>query len=183
MGNSLGWNGGLEVSPGEQVWKACQAGNSRALKEFRKHLNDETRVHMEWRDRQTGRTPLLVAAAYGRQECLEMLIEAGADINASDTKNDGNNALHLAAINGHVKIVGVLLEADEFNPYSWNQRGCSPLDEARARYALYMEPKITQCTQMMENVRHGLLRAHACRNSASTRAGFCLEAKAKWGAS
>jgi ankyrin repeat protein len=42
-----------------------------------------------------GRTPLLTAAAIGNITIVELLIERGANVNASD--NDGRSALHYAA--------------------------------------------------------------------------------------
>ena len=55
-----------------------------------------------------GKTPLHLAARYGRVEVVCVLLEHGASVGAED--NEGKNPLHLAAISGRDKIVRVLLE-------------------------------------------------------------------------
>lgn len=52
-------------------------------------------------------TPLIVAVQAGRQEIFEYLIEAGADIHATD--QDKATALHWAAWEGYVAMVKTLL--------------------------------------------------------------------------
>jgi ankyrin repeat protein len=54
-------------------------------------------------------TPLLFAARENCLECLPVLIEAGADLDA--TTPDGISAVVLALINGHFDVAGALLEA------------------------------------------------------------------------
>jgi len=54
-------------------------------------------------------TPLLFAARENCLACLPVLIEAGADINA--TTPDGISAAVIALINGHFDVAGALLEA------------------------------------------------------------------------
>jgi ankyrin repeat protein len=54
-------------------------------------------------------TPLLFAARENCLPCLPVLIEAGADLNA--TTPDGISAVVLALINGHFDVAGALLEA------------------------------------------------------------------------
>lgn len=54
-------------------------------------------------------TPLLYAAQKGKYESLQVLINAGADINFQCTA-DGMTALHWACLNSDVEMVEVLLE-------------------------------------------------------------------------
>ncbi len=56
-----------------------------------------------------GLTPLLFAARENCLACLPVLIEAGADVNA--TTPDGISAAVIALINGHFDVAGALLEA------------------------------------------------------------------------
>jgi ankyrin repeat protein len=52
---------------------------------------------------------LVSAARRGHAEVIEVLLGAGAEINAID--DDGNLAIHVAAKGGHIEVVDVLLDA------------------------------------------------------------------------
>ena len=54
------------------------------------------------------RTPLLLAAEYDQPGIVEYLIQSGADM--SSAREDTLTALHVAAINGHVSAMSVLLK-------------------------------------------------------------------------
>ena len=56
-----------------------------------------------------GLTPLLFAARENCLACLPVLVEAGADLNA--TTPDGISAVVIALINGHFDVAGALVEA------------------------------------------------------------------------
>ena len=56
-----------------------------------------------------GRTPLIMAAAYGHDEIVRLLILNGAEINAKN--NCGQTALMFASQNGHPNVVKVLIDA------------------------------------------------------------------------
>ncbi|XP_028332223.1 ankyrin repeat and SOCS box protein 3 isoform X2 [Gouania willdenowi] len=68
-------------------------------------------------------TPLFLAAQHGQRECLEILINAGADVNAAAA--DLANPLFIASQGGHESCVELLLDhdADPDEPCSneWNQ--------------------------------------------------------------
>ncbi|KAM9831251.1 ankyrin repeat and SOCS box protein 3 [Neosynchiropus ocellatus] len=63
--------------------------------------------HLEARDDHEI-TPLFVAAQYGRQECLEILIKSGADVNAQAA--DLATPLMIASQEGHSACVDLLLD-------------------------------------------------------------------------
>lgn len=52
---------------------------------------------------------LMLASESGHQEIVKILIDAGADVNA--TTEDGQTALMLASQNGHQEIVNILIDA------------------------------------------------------------------------
>ena len=49
-----------------------------------------------------------VKAAYGHEECADSLIHHGASVNAHDVH--GRTPLHMAAMCGHVALLGMLLQ-------------------------------------------------------------------------
>jgi ankyrin repeat protein len=57
-----------------------------------------------------GYTPLIVAAENGSARVVKLLLDAGADIEATE-RNNGYNALTLAAEYGYVDVVKLLLDA------------------------------------------------------------------------
>ena len=111
-----GWHGQTAL-----MWAAAQ-GHPAMLRELLSHGADvnarsnqenwERQVTSEPRDKWLppgGLTPLLFAARENCLDCLPVLIEAGADINA--TTPDGISAVVIALINGHYDVAGALLEA------------------------------------------------------------------------
>jgi len=56
---------------------------------------------------QSGQTALMLAASHGRYDMVELLLEAGADVNARD--EDGSTALMCACEHGYIEIVQMLL--------------------------------------------------------------------------
>jgi ankyrin repeat protein len=103
------------------MWAAAQ-GHPEMLRELiargadvnarSNHEEWERQVTSEPRDKWLppgSLTPLLFAARENCLRCLPVLIEAGADLNA--TTPDGISAVVLALINGHFDVAGALLEA------------------------------------------------------------------------
>jgi ankyrin repeat protein len=56
-----------------------------------------------------GSTPLITAAALGRPEAAEILINGGADLNYKN--NDGSTALHTAVAFGKTEVAEILIDA------------------------------------------------------------------------
>jgi ankyrin repeat protein len=56
-----------------------------------------------------GSSPLITAAAIGRSEATEILIDAGVDINYKN--NDGSTALHTAIAFGKTEVAKILIDA------------------------------------------------------------------------
>jgi ankyrin repeat protein len=111
-----GWHGQTAL-----MWAAAQ-GHPPMLRELIAHGADvnarsnqenwERQVTSEPRDKWLppgGLTPLLFAARENCLGCLPVLIEAGADLDA--TTPDGISAVVIALINGHFDVAGALLEA------------------------------------------------------------------------
>lgn len=63
------------------------------------------------RAKQHGQTALMLAVSHGRLDMVQMLLEAGADINIQD--EDGSTALMCAAEHGHIEIVKYFLSHPE----------------------------------------------------------------------
>jgi ankyrin repeat protein len=61
------------------------------------------------RERWYGRTALMLAAAEGHGDCVELLIEAGSDLNVLD--EEGASALSLARDFGHLDVAATLAAA------------------------------------------------------------------------
>jgi ankyrin repeat protein len=57
------------------------------------------------------RTPLLLAARYGKSDVFQYLLENGAYIGAADASEE--TALHLAAESGHLSIVQTIIKRDD----------------------------------------------------------------------
>ncbi|MCB1500646.1 MAG: ankyrin repeat domain-containing protein [Bauldia sp.] len=79
-------------------------------------LNDDVRLALRLLDRGTladtrdanGRTPLMVAAAFGNRAVAEVLLAGGANPSARD-RLYGDTALHFAALAGRVEVARLLL--------------------------------------------------------------------------
>mmetsp|Transcript_28648 Transcript_28648/g.50437 ORF Transcript_28648/g.50437 Transcript_28648/m.50437 type:complete len:216 (+) Transcript_28648:352-999(+) len=78
-----------------------------------------------------GWRPLHLACSLGKTNMAQILIRNGADVNAV-TRQEGDTALHLAAINGHTLAVELLSrEVSTLNPLNKNHN--TPLQEAKKK--------------------------------------------------
>lgn len=89
--------------PEIDIHAAAVSGNLEAIKQ---HVLAGTDLNLK--DPFGGSSPLISAALFGKKEIVEILLEAGADINF--TNNDGSNALHTAAFFCRPEIVQILLD-------------------------------------------------------------------------
>ena len=85
----------------------------------------EHNVDLNATNPETGTTPLMLATEHGYHRICEMLIDAGADVNASDFL--GNTALHMAAqgYGEQTTIIKILLQRGA-DPAATNDDGFTP---------------------------------------------------------
>merc|ERR1712228_694990 len=77
---------------------------------------------------QHGQTALMLAVSHGRLDMVELLTDAGADLNIRD--EDGSTALMCAAEHGHLEIVKVLMQHPDININATDNDGLSALSVA-----------------------------------------------------
>ena len=119
------------AAPDVDIWKAAANGNIEAIKQ---HLEAGTDV--DAKEPPGGGTPLIVAGIFGQVEAARLLIEEGANVNASS--NDGATALHAAAFFCRTEIVKLLLDKGaEVN--AKNIRGETPLDAVAGQWSQELE--------------------------------------------
>ncbi|CAK4624267.1 hypothetical protein LEN26_007166 [Aphanomyces euteiches] len=101
---------------------------------------------LEYKDSR-GRTPLMIACSNNFEVCVQILLEHGAFIDATDVK--GNTPLHHACKDGAARVVEYLTSLPGVSPYLLNTRGLSPLEVAR-RSVETGTPGAAACVQLME---------------------------------
>ncbi|KAK2152065.1 hypothetical protein LSH36_340g00013 [Paralvinella palmiformis] len=77
---------------------------------------------------QAGQTALMLAVSHGRQNMVQMLLEAGAKVNMQD--EDGSTALMCASEHGHTDIVKMLLGQPDCDPTIQDNDGSTALSIA-----------------------------------------------------
>jgi ankyrin repeat protein len=91
----------LDANPPLDVHDAAAVGRTRALAELLDADRDAA-----YRTVSDGETPLHLAAAFGRKDAVELLLDHGADPSATD--GDGRTPAELAAARGHQDVVRLL---------------------------------------------------------------------------
>ncbi len=112
-----------------RLFELIEAQDARVLKNMleSKELDLDDAVIDETGNFQV--TPLMYAARLGDVETCRVLLEFGADPDASD--DSGVNPLHLAVLQGHTDIVGVLLDAGA-DPEARTEQGAASVHLAAA---------------------------------------------------
>jgi uncharacterized protein len=137
----------LDANPPLDVFDAAAVGRTRGLEEL---LDGEPGLVTSWS--KDGFTPLHLAAFFGEEEAVKILLERGADVNVvSRNPNIVVTPLHSAAAGSHPGIVKLLLEAGA-DVNAAQDRGFTPLhsaannddrESAEALLAAGADPRLT----------------------------------------
>ncbi|XP_022819057.1 tankyrase isoform X1 [Spodoptera litura] len=111
--------------PLRELFEACKTGDAVRVKKL---ITPQTVNARDTAGRKS--TPLHFAAGYGRREVVEILIAAGAALQARD--DGGLQPLHNACSFGHADVVRALLGAGAA-PAARDNWGYTPLHEAAAK--------------------------------------------------
>jgi len=115
----------LDANPALDVFDTAATGRTRGLEEL---LAGEPALARAWSS--DGFTPLHLAAFFGRDEAVELVLERGADVHAvAQNAALAVTPLHSAAAGGHAKIVALLLEHGA-DPNARQGGGFTPLHSA-----------------------------------------------------
>ncbi|CAB3224456.1 unnamed protein product [Arctia plantaginis] len=113
------------TDPLRELFEACKTGDAIRVKKL---ITPQTVNARDTAGRKS--TPLHFAAGYGRREVVEILIAAGAALQARD--DGGLQPLHNACSFGHADVVRALLGAGAA-PAARDNWGYTPLHEAAAK--------------------------------------------------
>jgi hypothetical protein len=121
--------------PAVDIWTAVVEGNVGAVQQ-----HASAGIDLNAREPANGSTPLIVAAVFGQTEAARVLVESGAEVDA--TNNDGSTALLTAAFFCHPETVELLLESGADVNVA-NNAGRTPLDTVSAAWSPDLEAKYT----------------------------------------
>ncbi|XP_071085551.1 serine/threonine-protein phosphatase 6 regulatory ankyrin repeat subunit A-like [Haliotis cracherodii] len=99
---------------------ACIGGHVKILK----YILSQNIVNIN-KEGQDGLTSVLAAAAHGRRDVLELLVNKGADLSLVD--NHGNNILHCACTGGHLAVVQHILNNNILDINSKGKHSMTPV--------------------------------------------------------
>lgn len=88
----------------KKICNSASKGDATKLRRLLKSCGKTEVVGGYW-----DRTPLALAAQHGHAECVKILLDYGAEVDAEDIEND--TPLSLEAENGHTECVALLLAA------------------------------------------------------------------------
>jgi uncharacterized protein len=115
----------LDANPALDVFDAAAVGRTRGLEEL---LAADAELARSWSP--DGFTPLHLAAFFGQEDAVRLLLERGADANVVARHESLKvTPLHSAAAGGHSSVVGLLLEAGA-DANARQEGGFTPLHSA-----------------------------------------------------
>jgi len=106
-----------------QLMQAVENGDLSTVESL-----SEQGANLNTRD-SSGLTPLMIASGHGNSQMVKLLLDAGADVFAVDSRA-GASALHKACQGGNVEVVQLLVEAGAFVDWAVCTTGHTPLMEA-----------------------------------------------------
>ncbi len=130
-------------APAMDLNTAAYTGNLAVVKQ---HIQAGTAL--DTKEPYGGATPLLTACVFGHTEIAKALIQAGADLSA--TNNDGATALHVAAFFCRTEIVQVLL-ANHADKSALNGQGLTALQTMQTPFE-EMKPVYEFLGQQLESL-------------------------------
>jgi uncharacterized protein len=101
--------GAGKSNPSDFELEAFEATESGKAKELEKLLHEGVSPNVRDTIDKDQRTLLMIAAGAGKRNCVDLLLKAGAEIEATDTQ--GCTALFHAAEHGHANAIDALLNA------------------------------------------------------------------------
>lgn len=120
-----------------------------------------------------GNSPLHLATERGYLEILKILIDPGAEVDA--TSRDGRTALHRPAFFNNAEAIGMLVEAGS-NIEAENKSGCRPLHDAAPSLRLEATPALLR----HGHTRTGRAGSSTCRHCTARRLWPGLQARRRW---
>ena len=106
-------------------------------------VREDHRSFMARENADNGWTPLHLATHYGQTDCVRILIERGADINAIAENPIANTPVHTCVVGGNMDCLRALLDHSP-NLTRKDAAGSTPLDLARGNGATEMASLIEQ---------------------------------------
>ncbi len=113
---------------GQTAVHVAVARNSRGVVDWLAAAGADLHAPIVSGDTRNGWTPLMVAAASGRDLIAQTLLEADASVSAVSAR--GRTALHVAAWHGHVAVIELLLAAGA-DSAAVDATGLTPVDLVR----------------------------------------------------
>jgi hypothetical protein len=118
----------FSVLNGAELIDIHEAAYKGDLTSIKKHIATGSNLNHR---ADSGATPMITAATFGRTDVVEALVKAGAGIDLKD--NDGSTALHCAAFFCHPDMVRILL-ANGADKNLRNKAGATPLDSVQGSF-------------------------------------------------
>jgi len=100
---------GVGESRNERFYHFCGLGKAHLVEKMLEADRIHKTININWQLFESKCTPLLIAAANGHDKVVEILLQNGADVKATDERFC--TALHHAAQRGHSKIIEMLLKS------------------------------------------------------------------------